>query len=449
MPWDGTELWVADIGSDLRLGKPRRIAGGVSESVLAPMWSPAGALHWISDRTGWWNVYASRNGSVHPVCPDVSEFAVAPWQHGRRPYGFLADGSIVAVRIRDAVHEIVRIAPGITSAQAVGPRITWVVDGHVSCRGSTAAFAGASPTAGDAVLAFDAHSGRTSTIAADPPGWPADAIVAGTPLRFAGEDASSPVHGFWYEPRVDVGRSAAHRQPPLILHLHGGPTDSAHLGLDSELQMWTSRGFAVLDLNYSSSTGYGSAYRHRLDGEWGRRDLADCLAAVSYLARMGMVDPERVFVRGASAGGYLTLQCVTASPAFAGGMCRCGIADLALWREDTHDFESRYTDLLVGPRSEIDRYRRRSPARNVGPGAAPLLLIHGLADTVVPPEHAKRMAAAYRDARRPCAVELLPDEPHGLRRQESRERWLAAELAFVAASRPELATVVNPTSRKE
>jgi dipeptidyl aminopeptidase/acylaminoacyl peptidase len=197
--------------------------------------------------------------------------------------------------------------------------------------------------------------------------------------------------------------------------------------------MWTTRGFALLDLNYSGSTGFGSAYRHRLDGEWGNRDLGDCLAAVAYLAREGMVDPERVFVRGASAGGYLTLRCITGSRVFTGGMCRCGISDLALWREDTHDFESRYTDLLVGPPSQMDLYEARSPARNVGAGAAPLLLIHGLADTVVPPEHAELMAGAYRHAGRACAIELLPDEPHELRRRDSRRRWLEAELDFVVA----------------
>jgi dipeptidyl aminopeptidase/acylaminoacyl peptidase len=246
------------------------------------------------------------------------------------------------------------------------------------------------------------------------------------------EDGSD-VHGFWYEPASEGHVHATRNRPPLILHLHGGPTDSARLAFDPELQMWTSRGFAVLDLNYSGSTGFGSAYRHRLDGEWGHRDLGDCLAAVGHLGRERMVDPALVFVRGASAGGYLTLQCVTGSTAFSGGMCRCGISDLALWREDTHDFESRYTDLLVGPPSEVDLYGGRSPARNVGAGSAPLLLIHGLADTVVPPEHAEVMAAAYRDAGCPYEMELLPDEPHELRRRDSRHRWLEAELDFVAA----------------
>jgi dipeptidyl aminopeptidase/acylaminoacyl peptidase len=428
MPWDGTELWQAQIRSDLTLTGARRIAGGTTESVLTPLWSPEGTLHWVSDVSGWWNLYALRDGSIKPVCPDSSEYAVAPWQYGRHGYGFLADGSIAALRIRDAVHELARIDPALGRSEPLVQRFTWITDGHVSCDGMTIAFAGATPAAGSEVVSVDARDGRLTTIAADEPSWDPSTVSAGTPLTVDTEHGEQ-VHGFWYQPRPDRPTS----RPPLILHLHGGPTDSARLVFDTELQMWTSRGFAVLDFNYSGSTGFGSAYRHRLDGEWGQRDFTDCLAALAYLTEERMVNPECVFVRGASAGGYLTLRCITGSTTFAGGLCRCGISDLALWREDTHDFESRYTDLLVGPPSGTALYRGRSPGMNVGPRSAPLLLIHGLADTVVPPEHAELMAAAYRAAGRPCEVELLPDEPHGLRRRVSRQRWLEAELAFVAA----------------
>jgi dipeptidyl aminopeptidase/acylaminoacyl peptidase len=445
MPWDGTELWLADIRADLSLADPRRIAGGETESVLTPQWSPDGTLHWVSDVSGWWNLYALNDAAREPVCPDSAEYAVPPWQYGRRGYGFLTDGSIVAVRIRDAVHQLVRIDPAAGTAQPLLPALSWIADGHLSCHASTVALAGATPTGGSSVLTVDARGGAVTTIAADQPSWDPSLVSRGTPLDITAEDGSE-IHGFWYEPALDEDRSAARNQPPLILHLHGGPTDSARLAFDPELQMWTSRGFAVLDLNYSGSTGFGSAYRHRLDGEWGHRDFADCLTAVAHLARERMVDPKRVFVRGASAGGYLTLRCVTGSSAFAGGMCRCGISDLMLWRDDAHDFESHYTDLLVGPRSQIELYRDRSPARNVGTSSAPLLLVHGLADAVVPPEHGELMAAAYRDAGRPCKLELLPDEPHELRRQSSRERWLEAELAFVAACSRVPVTCVDSAS---
>jgi dipeptidyl aminopeptidase/acylaminoacyl peptidase len=427
MPWDGTELWLADIRADLSLADPRRIAGAATESVLTPLWSPGGTLHWVSDASGWWNLYALRDSAPEPVCPDRAEYAVPPWQYGRCGYGFLADGSIAAVRIRDAVYELVRVDPARGTAEPLTRQFTSITDGHVSCDGMTVAFVGATPTAGSAVVSADTRDGRVVTVAADEPSWDPSVVSGGTPLTVTAGDGAE-VYGFWYPP-VPGGD----RRPPLILHLHGGPTDGARLAFDAEFQMWTSRGFAVLDLNYSGSTGFGSAYRHRLDGQWGDRDFGDCLAAVAHLAGERMVDPEHVFVRGASAGGYLTLRCITGSNAFAGGMCRCGISDLALWREDAHDFESRYTDVLVGPPSRMDLYRRRSPARNVGSRSAPLLLVHGLADRVVPPEHAELMAAAYREAGRPCALELLRDEPHELRRRDSRKRWLKAELDFVAA----------------
>jgi dipeptidyl aminopeptidase/acylaminoacyl peptidase len=429
MPWDGTELWLADVRADLTLGRARRIAGGPTESVLQPSFSPHGTLHWVSDRTGWWNLYALLDGAARPVCSQRAEFAVPPWHHGQRSYAFLADGTIAAVRVCDAVHDLVRIKPAAGGVEQLAADLTWIADGHLSCNGRTIALAAATPAAGVAVFSIDAASGERTVIATDPADSDADEIAVGTAIRF--RDAhGEEIHGFWYATR------AGHRAPtppPLMLHLHGGPTDGARLAFQDELQVWTSRGFALLDLNYSGSTGFGSAYRRRLDTQWGERDLADCMTAIAYLADEGMIDPGRVFVRGASAGGYLTLRCLTAAgELFRGGMARCGIADLALWREDAHDYESRYTDMLIGPPSKAEAYHRRSPARGVGPGAPPLLLTHGLADRVVPPAHSERMAAAYSTARRPHRLELLEDEPHGLRRADSRRRWLEAELAFVA-----------------
>lgn len=425
MPWDGTELWAAGVRPDLTLADAHRVAGGERESVLAPAWSPDGTLHWISDRSGWWNLYALHAGSVRPVCPEPAEFAVAPWQYGRRSYGFLPDATIIAVRVSEARHELVRIA-GAGVAEPLNDEITWVTDGHLSCAGRTVALAAATPSADLGVVTLDPDSGRMSTVAADPPAHDASLISVGRTIRIPGRDGAG-AYGFWYEPAA-----RGDGPPPLMLHLHGGPTDAAQLAFDPELQLWTSRGFALLDLNYSGSTGFGSGYRRRLDGAWGERDLADCDDAVAHLIAEGLVDPDRVYVRGASAGGFLTLRCLTATSAFAGGMARCGIADLALWREDAHDFESRYTDMLIGPPSRADAYRQRSPALNVGPAAAPLLLIHGLEDRVVPPEHSRRMAAAYSRAGRPHGLELLAGEPHGLRQANSRQRWLTAELRFIS-----------------
>jgi dipeptidyl aminopeptidase/acylaminoacyl peptidase len=430
MPWDGTELWIADIGRDLSVAGERRIAGGSTESVLQPRWSGEGALHWVSDRSGWWNLYRLEGDTPHPLCPQSAEFAVPPWHHGRRSYDFLADGTIAALRVRDGIHELVRLHPGSARVERLTTEFTAVTEGHLSCHGDTIAFAGATPTAGAAVITLDARSGRATTVTSDGTHHPADVISVGEPVEIPGPDGE-PTYGFWYAPRpaVDPGR-----RPGLILQLHGGPTDAASLAFNAELQLWTSRGYAVLDLNYSGSTGFGSAYRHRLDGAWGDRDLADCIAAVDHLAGAGMVDRERVFARGASAGGYLALRCVSATAAFRGAMARCAITDLAGWRADAHDFESRYTDMLVGLPVEAERYRSRSPVDTVDAQSAPALLVHGLADLVVPPAHSVRMADAYRNAGRPCRLELLADEPHGLRRADSRRRWLTAGLDFVVVT---------------
>jgi dipeptidyl aminopeptidase/acylaminoacyl peptidase len=339
------------------------------------------------------------------------------------------------------------------AAQPLPAGYTSITGPHLRCHRESVAFAGATPAVGAAIVSLHVPSGAGATVAAGAPSGDASSASVGVPISVPARDGSA-VHGFWYEPPAPgVGRDGrdgrdgrvgrdrrgggAAVRPPLILHLHGGPTDSARLAFDPELALWTSRGFALLDLDYSGSSGHGSAYRHRLDGAWGRRDLDDCVDAVRHLSAERLVDPARVFARGASAGGYLTLRCVTAASEFTGGMCRCGIADLALWRAHTHDFESRYTDLLVGPASDAGLYRRRSPAAGVGERAAPLLLVHGFADTVVPPEQALLIARSYAAAGRSCALELLPDEPHGLRRAASRRRWLTAELAFVAACAPE------------
>jgi dipeptidyl aminopeptidase/acylaminoacyl peptidase len=433
MPWDGTELWLADVAPDLTLANARMIAGGPTESVLQPAWSPAGSLHWVSDLSGWWNIYALGGGGPRELCLESAEFAAPPWQHGRRSYGFLGDGAIVGVRIRDAVHELVRIDRG-SRAEPLARELTWFAGPHVSCHAGTVAFAAATPVSDVEVFTMDVRDRRITKVVAETPPLEESSISVPAPISIRGTNGSE-AHGFWYEPTKHRSGDGKDRLPPLILHLHGGPTDSARLAFDPELQLWTSRGFAVLDLNYSGSSGFGSVYRRRLDREWGSRDLEDCVDAVRQLIDAGMVDPAQVFARGASAGGYLTLQCVTATTLFRGGMARCGIADLALWREDTHDFESRYTDMLVGPPSARERYAARSPARNVGEHSAPLLLIHGLADTVVPPEHARLMADRYAAAGRPHSCVLLPEEPHGLRRYDSRLQWLSAELDFVAEHR--------------
>ena len=320
MPWDGTELWLADISPRSQPRRARRIAGG--DRVGAARRSGPRTVSCTGSRTRPAGGTCTRCATVsaRAVCPDRAEYAAPPWQHGRRRYGFLGDGSIVAVRIRDAVHELVRIyRGGRRRRELLTAELTWVADGHLSCHGTTVAFAGATPIAEPAVLALDTRSERITML--DRRRAAVGTDVVSPPARRSGSPARTAreLHGVLV--RAGARRHSPRRagRPPLLLHLHGGPTDGARLALDPELQLWTSRGFALLDLNYSGSTGFGSAYRHRLDGEWGERDFGDCVAAVGQLTGEGLVDPERVFVRGASAGGYLTLRCVTGSTAFFRG----------------------------------------------------------------------------------------------------------------------------------
>jgi dipeptidyl aminopeptidase/acylaminoacyl peptidase len=430
MPWDGSELWLADLDPSLGLSNAQRIAGGRCESVLQPDFSPGGDLHWVSDRSGWWNLYTLTGDDVRPLCPESAEFAGPSWQYGRRSYGFLADGTPVAVRIRDAIHEIVRIDQGRDRAASINAGVTWVEGPRISCHGGTVAFIGATPTTGATPQTLEVAGGRVTTLVSETAQAIAASPSVGTPIRI-GTLNGGAIPAFWYD--AAPARRRPGRLPPLMLSLHGGPTDSARLAFDPEVQLWTSNGFALLDLNYTGSTGFGSEYRRALGGEWGRRDLDDCVTAVRHLVAGGHVDGERIYVRGASAGGFLTLRCLTSSDLFAGGMARCPIADLALWRAHAHDFESRYTDMLVGPPSDTDRYAERSPLCQVSERSAPVLLVHGLADKVVPPEHSTAMAEAYQRAGRPCRLELLAGEPHGPRLESSRLRWLRAEFEFFRA----------------
>jgi dipeptidyl aminopeptidase/acylaminoacyl peptidase len=428
MSWDGSELWCAELGEDGALQAARRVAGGERESVLAPSWSPDGCLHWVGDRSGWWNLETLRPyGARVALVPDEADYAVPAWRLGGQGYGFLADGAIVAVRVRDGEHQLVRVLPERGSIEPFGPALTHVAAGHLACARRRVALVGATPFAGDALLAVDAGNGAVEMVAGEEDSLDPELVAAPEPFWFAGGDGE-PTHGFLHRPPAAAG------PPPLILNLHGGPTDAAALALDPELVLWTSRGFALFDLDYSGSSGFGRAYRERLYGAWGDADLADCLAAVAALVAAGAVDPGRVLVRGGSAGGYLALRCLTRSDVFRAGLCRAGIADIGRWRAETHDFESRYPDLLVADIGDGAAFAAASPLPDIGPGIAPVLLVHGAADPVVPSLQSDLVAAAYRGAGASCRHLVIPGEPHDFRTAAGRERQLLAELEFAAAS---------------
>jgi dipeptidyl aminopeptidase/acylaminoacyl peptidase len=418
MPWDGTELWVDGA----------RVAGGPEESIVCPAWSPDGVLHFVSDRTGWWNLYRLGPGGPEALTAVEAEFGEPMWAFGLQTYAFLDDGSIVCAVAEGGRTWLGRLArDGALERVNVerSPSWTLVSDGR------RVAYSGAGATKGQAIVVVDLEAGTEDVVATaterelDP-----GAISVPREIAFAAGDGATS-HALFYAP-VNPGETAPEgERPPLLVLSHGGPTGRTTEALELEIQFWTSRGFAVVDVNYGGSTGYGRAYRERLNGAWGIVDVADCVAAARHLADAGEVDGARMAIRGGSAGGYTTLRALTATDAFAAGASYYGVGDLEALARDTHKFESRYLDGLVGPYpAEAARYRERSPIHHVDDLSCPVILLQGLEDPVVPPEQAEAMAAALERKGIPYAYLTFAGEQHGFRRAETIRRAAEAELAF-------------------
>jgi dipeptidyl aminopeptidase/acylaminoacyl peptidase len=430
MPWDGTLLWVADLSADGRVSGARQVAGGEQESVFQPEWSPRGELHFISDRTGWWNLYCLRGGQPFPLAPMEAEFGVPQWVFGLSTYAFLGDGVIACAFITGGKQGLGLLRPGAGSVQ----RIESPLCDFRSLRSTAAgrlAFVGAGPSDGAAVRTLDPATGAAAVLRAGLD-FSVDAacVSQARPIEFPTEGGR---HAFAlsYAP-VNPGFSGpADERPPLIVMSHGGPTSMSGAGFDPGIQFWTSRGFAVVDVNYGGSTGYGRQYRERLKGAWGIVDVDDCLNAARFLAARGEVDARRAAIRGGSAGGYTTLSALTFRSFFSAGASYYGVADLEALAKDTHKFESRYLDGLVAPYpAGRDIYVARSPVHFVDRVSCPVILFQGLEDRVVPPEQAQAMAEALRQKHLPVAYLSFPGEQHGFRRAETIQRTLEAELYF-------------------
>ena len=429
MPWDGTELWVADLGPDLSLSGHRRVAGGSEESVSQPRWSLDGTLHWVSDATGWWNLYADDRGAGRPLAPMEAEFSQPDWLFGQSSYTFLADGRLVAAWW---VHGAARLGVLSPGSDALVP-----LDLPYATVASLQPFAGgvvavaASATEEPALVALDLAGGGHEVIARSrqsPVGRGFVSVPRHIEFPTAG---GARAHAFHYPPTNEAYGGPAGEAPPLMVRIHGGPTGAASPALRLDTQFWTSRGIAVVDVDYGGSTGYGRAYRERLKGQWGVVDVEDCVNAARHLVTQGHADGERLLIRGASAGGYTTLCALTFHDVFAAGASYYGVADAETLARDTHKFESRYLDGLIGPYPERrDLYRRRSPIHFTERLSAPLIVFQGLEDRVVPPSQAEAMVAALRAKGLPFAYVTFAEEQHGFRRAENIARAAEAELWF-------------------
>jgi dipeptidyl aminopeptidase/acylaminoacyl peptidase len=436
MPWDGTELWEADLdvgGSLVRA--PRLVAGGPSESVTQPKYAPDGTLHYVSDRTGWWNLYAApADRPARVLGPMEAELGLPDFVFGLSSYALLRDGTVLATWQRDGLDHIGVLAPGADAFTEVDCGFTYVTQLRGDDDGSCAVAVAGSATCPPSVVRLEVSGPATVDVGVLRRSCPdvVDAAYLSTPEALDFPTAGGGVaHALFYAPANRDFVAPRGELPPLIVSVHGGPTSAARPVLNYAIQYWTSRGFAVVDVNYGGSSGYGRAYRERLRGQWGVVDLADCVHAARHLAAIGRADGDRTVIHGGSAGGYTALCAVTFTHQFAAGASYYGIADAAVLAEDTHKFELHYMDGLFGPWPEAaDVYRSRSPAFHTEGLRTPLIIFQGLEDKVVPPVQAEIMVTALRENGVPHAYVEYAGEQHGFRKAESIRRTAEAELYF-------------------
>ncbi len=434
MPWDATLLWLGDLAPDGTVTGARVVAGGDEESVFQPAWSPDGVLHFCSDRSGWWNLYRlEADGSATALTAlDDGEIGSPQWVFGMSRYAFLGDGSIACVVTRAATDSLELLAPGSGVLEPLGLQWTDYDATVFAAGGGRLAFAAQSPTTPSTLVVIDPATGgedvvrRSLDLALDP-------AAVSVPRSLDVDTGDGEVaHAFYYPPASAEWEGPADERPPLRVICHGGPTAHRAPSLAFAVQFFTQRGIGVLDVNYRGSSGFGRAYRRALDGRWGDIDWRDCVAAARHVADAGDADPERTWIEGGSAGGYVVLCALAFDPtALAAGVCLYGVADAETLAQDTHKFEARYLDTLIGPYPErADLYRERSPIHSADRIERPLLVLQGSEDEVVPPSQSEMIVAALDRNGVPHSYILFEGEGHGFRKAENIRRTLEAELAF-------------------
>jgi dipeptidyl aminopeptidase/acylaminoacyl peptidase len=405
MPWYGTELWVADVGKDGDLERNRKVAGGISESIFQPEWAPDDILYFVSDVNGWWNIYRYRNGKIETVTELEAEFGVPHWVFGLSTYGFVRRDILACTYDIRGVWYLASV--DLKTKEIEQKEISYTDITHLKTMGIWIVFQGGSPTESLSVVRYNISSGKTEVLqqaseSSVDPGYLSEpeAIEFGTTNDLK-------AYGFFYPPRNKDYEKPSKELPPLIVITHGGPTSCSYTSLDLMIQFWTSRGFAILDVNYGGSTGFGRPYRERLNGNWGVVDVDDCVNGALYLVDKGLVDGERLIIRGGSAGGYTTLAALAFRDFFKAGASYYGVSDL-----------------------EALTYRERSPLNYAERLSAPVIFFQGLDDRVVPPDQSEKMVNALRDKGIPVAYLAFAGEQHGFRKAENVKRSLEAELYF-------------------
>lgn len=429
MPWDGTELWIAEVNEDGSLGAAQRIAGSLTESVFQPEWSSDGVLYWISDRTNWWNLYRWQQGQIEPVCQKSAEFGLPQWVFDMTTYGFESAESLICTYVENGIQHLARLDTRTLELTEIETPYSTISGLKVAS--GYAVFGGGSTTKPSAIVRLDLQTAQveelrqSSTLKIDP-GY----ISEPEPIEFPTENGLS-AYGFYYAPKNQDCLAPANERPPLLVKIHGGPTASTSATFNPGIQYWTSRGIAILDVNYGGSTGYGREYRERLKRCWGIVDVDDCVNGAKFLVDKGLVDGNRLCIDGGSAGGYTTLAVLTFRDVFKAGASYYGVSDLEALARDTHKFESRYLDGLIGKYPEEQEiYKQRSPIESVDRLACPLIFFQGDEDKIVPPNQAELMVEVLKNKGLPVAYILFEGEQHGFRKAENIKRALDGELYF-------------------
>jgi dipeptidyl aminopeptidase/acylaminoacyl peptidase len=429
LPWDGTELWLAEVHDDGSLGERHLVAGGARESIFQPEWSPAGRLHFVSDRTGWWNLYRYEDGRTAALCEMPAEFGMPQWVFRMSTYGFAS-----AERLVCAFNEQGNWGLGLldaTTRQLERIETPYTEIASLRVAGNSAIFCGGSPAEALSVVRLDLTT-RVATVLRRSNTVEVNAGYLSLPetVEFPTEN-NQTAFAFFYAPRNRDHEAPAGEKPPVIVMSHGGPTSATTTTLKLNIQYWTSRGLGVLDVNYGGSTGYGRAYRERLNGNWGVVDVDDCVNGARYLTEQGRADRARLIIRGGSAGGYTTLAALTLRDFFKAGASYYGISDLRLLEQDCHKFESRYNHSLIGPYPESkELYRARSPIYFTDALSCPIILFQGLDDKVVPPNQSEMLYRAAKAKGLPVAYIPFAGEAHGFRQAANIKRSLDGELYF-------------------
>jgi dipeptidyl aminopeptidase/acylaminoacyl peptidase len=429
MPWDYTELWVGRVKEDGSVGDAVKVAGGRDDSICQPEYSPDGTLYFISERTGWWNLYRWNRGNVEPLCRMDAEFGAPAWVFGLSSYAFESARRIVCTYAGNGVSHLAVLDTRTLQFKEI--HIPYTSISAVQATSGSAVLLAGSPTDATSLVRLELATGkievlRRSTEVTVESGY----LSIPEAIEFP-TDGQLTSHALYYRPKNTDYVGLANEKPPLIVVSHGGPTGATSSVMNLAIQFWTSRGFAVADVDYGGSTGYGRDYRQRLDGKWGIVDVDDCVNYARYLIARGEVDRERTAIRGGSAGGYTTLAALTFRDVFKAGASYYGVSDLEALAKDTHKFESRYLDGLVGSYpTHRELYLERSPINHVDRLSCPVIFFQGDEDKVVPPDQAEVMAKALRQKGIPVAYLLFQGEQHGFRRAEHIKQSLDAELYF-------------------